>query len=454
MPRRMDRAGWTPEQDAFLRECYGRGLPTRAVHAQWPSSFPPRSAAAIGLRKGVLGIKTAPNPLLAQQGVMQPPPPVPLQTVDVQDEGDTMTLRSFGSEVTTIDQLIARCKADLTVWELDRPETSMHEQAIRYPDGEIRKVQQFRLVAKLRRKQGPTTKEQVDAILAGAFAQRKPLPSVIVRGGNADILQGVVIPDAHIGDLAWGEGTGGPNNDTAIGVDTLRRGVTDVMAQGDERRVGLRHFWLLGDYFHHDGKGMTTKGTPLDYDSRIQKMLKLGSEVLFDLIEGSASKVPTRVILVPGNHDAVLTWALQRILVSEFRRHKGVTIDDSSTTTKWLTHGKCLLGLDHGDKGKKRLPEVMAAQCAVEWGQTTCRHIHTGHLHGKAKIVTEGGVVVWTHDSLKPADQWHTDEKFNTSPRTIEAYRYHAGGMFAGSDAWSPDLNAAPRSGIARRGAA
>lgn len=443
---RKDRTELGEDELAYVRrrtEVDGIEAPTltREVNAKFHAGLPVRTIAAIRMMRVKYGWRVA--RVASTEPVQEKE-----QEVTRKETEDGIALLAVGRRIKTIDELAAYAGLDLTRYEIHQPEATSWDVTIRDPEtGEPVTVQNHRIAFKARPKTGPNTREQVEAILAGAFAQRKPLPAVIVRGGNTDILQGVVIPDAHIGDLSWGEGTGGPNNDTAIGVRTLREGVTYVMAEGDDRRVGQRQFWVLGDYFHHDGKGMTTKGTQLDYDSRVQKMLRDGSEVLFDLIAASAAKVPTRVILVPGNHDAVLTWALQRILVSEFRRHKGVTVDDSSTTTKYLTHGKCLIGLDHGDKGKKRLHEVMAAQCAVEWGRTTCRHIHTGHLHGKAKVVSEGGVVVWTHDSLKPADQYHTDEKFNASLRTIEAYRYHAGGMFAGSDAWSPDLDAAPKRG-------
>jgi hypothetical protein len=414
----------------------------REVNERFHAGLPVRSLNSIRMMRTKFGW------LMGRPNAPTAPAPQKEQEVTRKETEDGIDLLAIGRRIKTVDDLVKHAGIDLARYEIHQPEATSWDVTLTDPQtGKAKTIQNHRVHVKARLKAGPDLKEQVEAILAGAFAPRKPLAQKVTRSGDSDILQAVPIPDAHLGDLAWGEGTGGPNNDTAIGVATLRSGVNYLMARGDERGIGQRHFWILGDYFQHDGRGMTTKGTPLDYDSRVQKMLRDGSEVLFDLIAASAEKVPTRVILVPGNHDSVLTWALQRILVSEFRKHKGVTVDDSSTTTKYLTHGKCLIGLDHGDKGKKRLPEVMAAQCAVEWGRTTCRHIHTGHLHGKAKVVTEGGVVVWTHDSLKPADQWHTDEKFNTSPRTIEAYRYHAGGMFDGSDAWSPDLHSAPKRG-------
>jgi len=89
----------------------------------------------------------------------------------------------------------------------------------------------------------------------------------------------------------------------------------------------------------------------------------------------------------------------------------------------------------------------MSSQCEVEWGTAIVKEFLTGHLHGKAAIQTIDGVVVRTMDSLATPDKYHAEEKFNTAPRTIEAFRYHKGGMVAGTDSWSPDLNRAPRRG-------
>ena len=163
----------------------------------------------------------------------------------------------------------------------------------------------------------------------------------------------------------------------------------------------------------------------------------------------SAKSVLTKVYIVPGNHDRVLTWALQLLLQTEFKRHGGVVVDESYLSTKFMTWGRCLIGMDHGDKGKTRLPAHMASQCEVEWGNSICREILTGHLHSKQSIQTVNGITVRTMDSLAPADLYHAEEKFTTSVRTIEAITYHAGGVPAHTDVWSPDLHRAPRKGAA-----
>jgi UDP-2,3-diacylglucosamine pyrophosphatase LpxH len=452
VPCRSDRTPWSEAEDAHLRAQAEQGIPVPKQHAAWPSTFPPRTLAALRMRRAQLGVVTNVNAEVGQKGVKQPAPPEETQRIEARESGDELVVTAVGQEVRTLDELVARAKIDLTRYEVDRPETSMWETTVRGQDGKIRRVQNFRIVARFRVKAGPSTAEQVEALIAGAFAQRKSLcisPAYTKKAAKTDpdTLQVVAISDPHIGKLAWAKETGHSNWDTDIALRVVREGVTHLMACGDDRHVGERAFVLLGDYFQHDGKGMTTRGTVVDYDSRIQKMLEEGAALLFDLIAESAERVPTRVYIVPGNHDFSLTWALQLLVKTEFKHHPRVSVDGGYTSTKFLQWGKCLIGLDHGDKGKTRLPASMAQRCEVEWGQTTWREILTGHLHSKAMIQTVNGVLVRTMDALCGPDAWHADEKFDTSLRSIEAFRYHKGGGCSGTDAWSPDLHRAPRKG-------
>lgn len=446
MAARHDLTAWSLRELERLAalSAQGMGAPevVHALNAEFHSGVPIRTVSAVQLKRGKHGIKVGERPRSVTPMVERE------QSVEQTASTDGIEARANGSKIKTVDDLLRHIDADLTRYEVAESQATKYEVATRNPgDGEVTVTELHRVYVKLKPKAGPSTLEQVEALIAGAFASRSPVAVPRAKPTASELLQGVVIADPHIAKLAWGEGTGADSYDTSKAIAVIREGVTAMLAAGDERKVGVRHFWLLGDYFHHDGQGATTKGTVLDYDTRVQQMLKRGTEVLFDLIAASAERVPTKVILVPGNHDRTLTWALQRILLSEFRWHKGVTIDDSHTTTKYLRHGKVLIGLDHGDKGKARLAEVMAAQCAVEWGQTIYRELHTGHLHGKAAIATHGGVTVRTHAALCPPDQYHADEKFSVSPRMIEAFVYHSGGALVGSDAWSPDLHRAPRRG-------
>jgi len=426
MGRRHDQAEWTPEQDAYIREAFGKGLPSRIVHAQWPKGFPYRTASAIGLRKQKLGIKTAPSSAIMQRGVQQPQPPEEVATWNVQDDGEQIVVRSFGTEVRTLEELIRRAKIDTTKYEVDRPETSMHETTVKDLDGKIRKVQNFRLVARFRLRAGPSTLEQVQALIAGAFATRKPtVTPAIAKGATADLMQAVVIADPHLAKYAWSGETGGSNYDLSIATRLVTNAAEELMDWGDSHRPAVRYLFCLGDLLHYDNpQGHTTGGTPQDRDTRLAKMLEECQSVLCGLVERSARTAETRVVMVPGNHDRATTLAMQLILAAHFRKTKGVAVDTSALHRKYVEWGGCLLGLTHGDTARKRLPHLMQVERKEAWGRSLCREWHHGHFHREAQTVTEGGITIREHLSLSPPDSWHAIEGYVGAPRGMDAYLY------------------------------
>jgi DNA repair exonuclease SbcCD nuclease subunit len=247
--------------------------------------------------------------------------------------------------------------------------------------------------------------------------------------------------DPHIGKRAYGNETRRGHYDLPIAVKTLREAGADQIAKGNERKVTERLFFVGGDFYNADTKaGTTTGGTPQDNDSRLPKMLTEGAAALFDLINWSAQFCQTKVMVVPGNHDSSLSWALQLALQCEFRKDKRVIIDAGVTTRKYHRHGKCLLGLTHGDKAWKRLPSLMSREAASEWGMTTLRHIHHGHLHSKRQVDTVEGVTVFQHPALCESDSWHAEEGY-VSDRGQESYYYHESGRLVGMDYYSPDID-------------
>lgn len=427
MPLRRDQEGWTPEQDGWLREMADKGIPVPKQATMWPARFPPRSLSSLRCRRTQLGIKTNPNAQLGQSGVPQPQPEEPVQTINVSDKGDELHVLSVGQEVKTLDELVARAKIDLTKYEVDRPETSMYETTARGADGKLRKLQNFRIVARFRLKQGPSTSEQVEALIAGAFAVRKVRPTIkqSLKVQNADLMQAVVIADPHLGKYAYGPETGWADYDLHIGCRLVRDAADELMVYGDERKPAVRYVFLLGDILHYDTPhGTTTGGTPQDRDTRLSKMLEDAASTLIGVIERSALTAETRVVSVAGNHDRVLSVAMQQILAAYFRNAKGVSVDTSAQHRKYVEWGRCLIGLTHGDTARKRLPSLMQVERKEAWGRSICREWHHGHLHREAKDVTEASVTIREHLAICPPDGWHSVEGYVGSPRGMDAFFY------------------------------
>lgn len=303
-----------------------------------------------------------------------------------------------------------------------------------------------RQIAAERSADSSVTGREVDSIAAladGVYASRSARPRLVCKPrAPTGTLNVITIADAHLSKLCWGEGTGDLDYDLGIASKAIL-GSVEYLANTRKQDRFLLVF--LGDYFHYDTLGgTTTSGTFLDRDSRLPKMLAVGAEVASRSVAILGGVAPTDVLVVPGNHDEVLSAALQRILFAEFKRSPHITIDDTHTRRKYRAHGKTLLGFNHGDKRKDHLAQSMPLEVPRLWGESTYREIHTGHLHSEAErydgAKTVAGVTVRTHRSMSPPDQWHSDEQYIGSPRGMQSFQYHLQGGLLGMDVADPRL--------------
>lgn len=435
MPNNLLHEPWSDAEESFIRTA---GLPdlelAHALNGRFHGGKVVRTYASIQLKRRALGVKA----VMASKLKAPKKPRTPQNTeqkVEREETAAGISLRAVGQRISTVDELLTYAGVDREKYEITSQTAKSWDTTIRTEDGP-ETVQNHALSVDVRPKvNAVSVQDAVQSIIDGAFGKRSaiPKPKAFPSRGT---LQAIVIADPHIGKHAWAKETGYGDYDLNLACATLRDGCSHLM-QGEAE---VRHFWLLGDYFHYDTpNGTTTKGTPLERDGRVQKMIQDGSAVLFDVLEESAKQMPTAVTLVPGNHDTILTWALQRILQSHFRATRNITIDDTFTNRKYQRWGKCLLGLTHGDKAKKLLPSLMAREAASEWGQTTLREIHTGHLHYRRAVDTLEGVTMHQHPALCPPDSWHAQEGF-VSDRGMQSFLYHSEGAPIGMRFFSPDI--------------
>lgn len=435
MSIRNDHIPWGKREKQALANAAAKGWSGKVtadyLNREFHDGQEVRTDITVGLARGRYGFKVAKIPrtsdvVTATEDIAQ--------TMDVTEAGEYINVTTMGREVTTIEELIARAQIDLTKYEVDRPETSMYETTIRDIDGHARKVQNFRIVARFRLKHGPNVAEQVQALITGAFATRKAPALRSARKSTASgLMQAVVIADPHLGKYAYGPDTGWSDYDLSIGSRLVRNAATELLDWGDTYKPAHRYVFLLGDVLHYDTPhGTTTGGTPQDRDTRLSKMLEEAASVLCGVIERSAV-VPTTVVAVGGNHDKVLSVAMQQILAAYFRKEKGVTVDATGTTRKYVEWGACLLGLTHGDTARKRLPSLMQVERKEAWGRSRVREWHHGHFHREAKDVTEAGVTIREHLALCPPDGWHASEGYVGSPRGMDSYLYAKEGFLRGT---------------------
>jgi len=240
-----------------------------------------------------------------------------------------------------------------------------------------------------------------------ALPKLPPRPS-LEADLNDNLMSVIPFGDPHFGMYAWCEETG-EDFDTDIAKRDLCAAVDYLvsLSPASKRCVIIN----LGDFFHADNLSGTTSrsGNVLDMDTRLPRVIRIGVSAMRQAIETALTKHETvEVINVIGNHDDVLSMALSIMLANIYESEPRIVIHDAPTRRHYIQHGSVLIGATHGDRTKDRdLPGIMAAEKAVEWGQTRHRYFYRGHEHHSAYDEYHG-CVVEQFRTLAPSDAWHS----------------------------------------------
>ncbi|MEI8285705.1 MAG: hypothetical protein WCG15_00250 [Actinomycetes bacterium] len=361
------------------------------------------------------------------------PPPKPAadaEQVTQRQDGETLEARSTSRRIKTVEDLLAHIEADMSRFEIAASEATKWETG----DGDGSTLELHRVFVRLKPKGGPTTIECVEAMIDAAKKELRRIPKKVHPKRRDGLWQVLVVADCHFGKYAWGRTTGGDDYDIDRAERLVGNAGRELLAVGEAHKPTRRTIAFLGDLFHYDTPtGTTTSGTPLERDGRLQKMIQVGCDTLLAIVERSAETVPTDVVIVNGNHDEVLTWTFQRILLERFRNDKRVTVKPDFTGRQYLAEGKTLLGFAHGHKAKRKLPQIMALEAAHQWSACPYREWHTGHFHSQAAewqrpIETLDGVIVRTAPALCPPDDWHSVNGFIGARQAMETFLYQPDG--------------------------
>jgi hypothetical protein len=229
--------------------------------------------------------------------------------------------------------------------------------------------------------------------------------------------------DLHIGKLAWGKETGGPNYDTKIAEKVALESLETLLDRAKGYDFDSITFVLGNDFVQADDlEGRTTKGTYVDTDARYQKNFITARKLSVACIERLRQIAPVVVKVVPGNHDEQTSWCIGDSLECYFHQYKDVTIDNQPTLRKYLKWGDVMLLWTHGDRGKRAdFPLLMATEQPQMFGETRWREVHTGHNH-TTKTEEWHGVRVRILPSLSAIDAWHSSMGFTGQLRNSEAF--------------------------------
>lgn len=240
-----------------------------------------------------------------------------------------------------------------------------------------------------------------------------------------DYLAMYMIGDHHFGMLADSE-TKIDDDDWDVKIATqILIDATDRLAN----RVGDANVGVLlnvGDFFHADSSAnTTTKGTPVDVDTRIGKTFKLAGR-LFQVLINKMLEVHNDVVVinVRGNHDSDMACHLSSCLELLYSEEPRVNVlPNYSKFIHYQWHNN-LFVFHHGDRMKhEQILQAVIKNLDDEWSQSKNRYCHLGHIHHHT--AREVGSMHFEHwGSLTATDQWHSDSGYGAE-RSMTAVVYH-----------------------------
>lgn len=350
--------------------------------------------------------------------------------ISVDDENNkTITCKS--KRIKTEEDLIRECNIDLTYWEREKFLANKWEVGAKDDTGQIVVEPLFQVKLWLKpRKETIITKEYIESIL-NDFAKKSPVVPKFRHTQTGEYIYEIGIPDLHFGKLGWDKEVG-EDYDVETARELFLWAIDDLLHKVSHVQIDKVVLPIGNDLFQVDNLyNTTTRGTPVDADTRWQRSYKGGINMIIEGIEKCKNVAPVDVIMVPGNHDFERTFYAGDTLSAWYRNDENVTIDNSPKSRKSVEFGNVFIMYTHGNEEKQsQLPLLMFTEFT---NSASCkfREIHIGHTHKKKDIhyvYTDemNGVRVSVLPSLCPPDAWHYKKGFTENIRSAEGRLYNS----------------------------
>lgn len=252
-----------------------------------------------------------------------------------------------------------------------------------------------------------TPEQFADRVMASLATIKPRYPKLKRPERSTGLTAEVMAPDLHIGSPAWGDAASAREQFTAA-IATLMR----PYRSGEFARI---LFPVGNDFLNYDGWNLaTTAGTQQETSDRPDIVISEAQRALIEAIDYLVRFGDVDVVVIPGNHDWILSHMLGRILEAWYREAPHVTVDTALDEWKFRTGPAWLLGLTHGKhpdtrKGlpAERLAQLLPLLAPQQWAASTYREVQTGHYHTKSgsefpKYRDVDGVMVRRVASLAP----------------------------------------------------
>lgn len=370
---------------------------------------------------------------------------VPINRLD--DDGTVELL--LPNRAATLKELMARCQVDPKKWVCTHYKVGEWQSFYRNKERTSHtRVPMFRASATFKRILEAEIEEAILEFVRENVTALPSPPRIMKRTNEKQFMTVWGIWDAHVGMYAWADEVR-----ESFDLDIARNRVMNSIDDMCEELKLYEHERIVmpmgNDFMHFDSVRMTTTKSDnfLDFDGRYAKVFKAAIALLVYQVQKSLELCDkVEVIWIPGNHDYSSSFGLVAAVNQRFINDPRVTVNLGANPRKYIMHGGCLIGFDHGQKCKPaQLARIMSEEQIHNWSKSTYREIQIGHKHQRwlrefPGIIPTNGVTIRMNPALCNVDMWHHEQGLIGEPvKSVEAYRYDKTGYRGSHSVWARD---------------
>lgn len=285
-----------------------------------------------------------------------------------------------GEQIKTLDELVEKCKIDITIWNIDRYVQNF------WGNSESPKWQVKAWLSK----------KSVAEVFGKDFLEFLKTYEPNVRYYNAPeqqtFLQEACLiinkQDQHLNKFD----INGDNDINKRCSKVWERTYEVLLGASKLNHINKIHYIIGSDQFNSEWMGTTTKGTRqeniLPYHEGFNQICNHEIEVIDLLAEFSGD---LEITYVPGNHDEYVGWHLINWLQAYYKDEPTIKFDSSPKCTKYVQYGKSAIMFNHGDAIKPaKLAAMFPIQFRENWSSCDSYYIFTGDKHHELSMELTG----------------------------------------------------------------
>lgn len=301
-----------------------------------------------------------------------------------------------GQEIKTLEELVDKCKIDLTKWEITKWVQNFWNN-------------RYQVKAYL------APKQEKDKFQQNFVEFLKSYKSVLVslsEYNSSDKPKGCLIINKQDSHLNKCDING--NNDMEARFKSYLESTMRIVKKTQLSYSIDEIIYVIGsDEFNSEWTGMTTKGTPqqnmVDHHKGFEAICNHEISVIAHLLTNCRN---LRVVYMPGNHDEYVGWHMVSWLSAYFKGQR-VEFDVSPSYRKYIKFGTSLMMFNHGDTIKpEKLASIFPQEAIANWSSSEYQYIFTGDKHHEKTLDMDGIMFYQLTQSSNSTSKWDSKQGY------------------------------------------